>query len=96
MSDPPRPLLRVQELLREQRYRRSFLHDDRRQHARILAILGAAMTAVLVNDIRLLRDSAWLHVALLIRLAILVSSAVSALRLLKVERPAQQDRKSVV
>ena len=41
MSDPPRPLLRVQELLREQRYRRSFLHDDRRQHARILAILAA-------------------------------------------------------
>ncbi|MFO0576240.1 MAG: ATP-binding protein [Polyangia bacterium] len=82
----------MQALLREQRYRRSLLHDDRRQHARILALLGATMTAVLVNDIRLLRDSAWLYVALLIRLCIMLFSAVAALRLSKVERPRQHDR----
>lgn len=87
---PPRAP--TQALLREERYRRSVLHDDRRQHALILALIGAALTAVLVNDIRLLRGSPWLYLALLTRLSIMTMTAAAAFRLLKAERPRQHDR----
>ena len=93
MSRSPGSLLR---LLREQRYRRQFLHENGRQTAIAAAVVAVAFAALTINDFRMLHDGPLLVVALVARGLHLVLTGVGLVLLRRARRPRQQDRALLV
>ena len=93
MSRSPGSLLR---LLREQRYRRQFLHENGRQTAIAAAVVAVAFAALTINDFKMLHDGPLLVVALVARGLHLVLTGVGLVLLRRARRPRQQDRALLV
>lgn len=79
-------------LLREQRYRRHFLVSDTKLTAVVMTVLGWAVVATVVNDVRLLRDRWTFWPVVLTKVGVAVYTSAMGLRLRRARWPRQADR----
>lgn len=80
------------ELLREQRYRRQFLSEDRRQASIVMIALAAAFCLAVSNDFLLFTDPLLRNVSLASRILFGLCSAVAVFLLRRARQPRQLDR----